>query len=58
MYKPGYYLFEGNLLEYYGDDEVFDIDSGEIYPVYILDVSEYKGGFEQCNPTYHDTDEI
>jgi hypothetical protein len=46
MYKPGYYLFEGNLLEYYGDDEVFDIDSGEIYPVYILDISEYKGGFE------------
>ena len=44
MYKPGYYLFEGNLLEYYGDDEVFDIDSGEIYPVYILDISEYKGG--------------
>lgn len=44
MYKPGYYIFEGNLLEYYG---VFDIDSGEVYPIYILDISEYKGGFEE-----------
>ena len=46
MYNIGYYLFEGNLLEYYGGDEVYDVDSGEVYPEVILDVSEYKGGFE------------
>ncbi len=42
MYKPGYYLFKGNVLEYDGDS-VHDIDSNTYLPEYVLDVAVYKG---------------
>ncbi len=42
MYKPGYYLFEGNILEYDGDS-VHDIDSNTYLPEGILEYAEYIG---------------
>lgn len=40
MYEPGYYLFEGNTLEYDGYT-VYDLDSNAYYPIIVLDMAEF-----------------
>ncbi len=46
--REGYYLFEGNWVEYEGGDEAYDVDSRTYIPIEVLELmGEFVRGFDE-----------